>query len=912
MARCPRNSPIVLSLLALLAGLTVYLIAAHYVKAYSDPVGFLFGAEALKDGRLLASRAPVFPVVLAFFLNLLGPAYIFLINLPLVVGLVALLYAVSVQIVNENAAGAEDRKTGHLIGFLAVSIFTIANRKFFPEIVNPFREPLAFSLVLGAAILLLEYRRRRSLFYPAVSALLMGIAIGTRETCVLFLPPIGLWLIIQWIREKRASWFYAGLVFGIGLAIGLAPFFFQNYVYSGNALIPSYSAGKWQDVAHHGLRDIPVAGMSFRYFSNTAPDSFVHFLHKYGPAGYPLFLTGLAMCIKRRMGSALLLLLPAALIHFFFYCFYWYVKGRYLFIVELFAVPFIAVGCMALLRFAAARLGTLTPLRIKRAELFLPVSIVGFALITLAFSASTGDGRLKVWHIKPFREYALSRLNSPATFLGNRHICHMLSWHLGGTPCELSLNFEESAGRKARLEDDFSEFGPSIIRSVSEGNYYVYGDRRPPLLKHWFDCEKVFSFSDVPVPVDHYGKPLTEGLYHVTPWKSREVERSLEVPSESEAYLLVVDCFRLWDYAGRSFCRLNVADSPASHELSSSGPQFFTVSSSAVRNGCIDVRLASDAPLPAMPAFEIIPMNSEWTMPLGAGYETWYYPYLSPDLLRASPLKSDGCMLFGHGEIELPVFAGRDREVFAEFRFEYVQDGIERDDTSCIVADGGHGSRQQLLPPKRAQDTLAVSLGQGTGDLVFQTVKFHTSLMDFAEQTSLINCRRLSKPNFVKLYDARIFTIPSGLKPDLQIDMGSACDAPFVNAGFYWRERYDPATVVRWTTGEGIVRLPLSRTGRDVTFSARCVAVSPSGYMETARFQFNAWQVPPDSVELSQLPDNRVEYTFVVPAQYVAAEGDSLLRIESRPWQPAETGISADTRKLGLMVERIDISPVAP
>jgi MYXO-CTERM domain-containing protein len=114
----------------------------------------------------------------------------------------------------------------------------------------------------------------------------------------------------------------------------------QNVLHSGQFWLPSYAARRWESGGAIIVPDeFPVPGMQFSYLLTTGRRTLLFFADKYGWWGLGLLAVGLGWAVRRREVRVLLLLLPALLTNLLFYSFYYYVKGRYLFVVDLFAVP---------------------------------------------------------------------------------------------------------------------------------------------------------------------------------------------------------------------------------------------------------------------------------------------------------------------------------------------------------------------------------------------------------------------------------------------------------------------------------------------------------------------------------------------------------------------------------------------
>ncbi len=888
--------------------LTVYLIGAHYVKAYSDPVGFLFLAEAMQEGHPVTSRAFVYPAFLVMALQLLGPIYIFLSNLLFILLLVYLIYIVSTQLAvgsNHNETFASDKKG--LVGLFAVCMFIIANRRFLVEILNPFREPLAFSLLVGSMALLLAYDSNRGLLKGVFAGMLVGLAISTRETCMLILPSIGLWWLCCYIRDKSHAWLRVIPIIVIGLMIGLIPFFVQNYMHSGNVAVPSYAAGKFEDITSKNW-DIPVLGMSLRHFSSTGRQSLIFLYEKYRWIGWFLFGIGVIRSMCRKSWPVLLLFLSAAFLHLLFYCFYWYMKERYLFVVELFVVPLMAIGFVTLLEIIC----NWGPRFFKQS---FPWICKGFAMgfivllgITLseAYQSRRGNA-LKVWNIKTFQSHAIPTLKAPYTFLGSRHFNHLFTWLLRGESNELIRSFDKEKVKEVGLDKALELFGASAIDYIGKGNYYIYGDHSPPLFQNWFDIREVLSLQDIPVPIDHYGKPLDKGLYKVETWKNTSINKNIEIPVDADAYLLKLDAYRLWDYPSRSYCNLSINGRLVKRSITN-GLQFMNVPVDFVKqHSTINVQITSDGPLPERPVLEIIPINAEMQIPLGALGEVWYYPYLSPELVYPIPLKDDSCLLFKKGTIQLPLFADTNYQVFASFRVELFQRDsyFQKAKHTLIVQASDH--RSSIPLPGQQQATVVVDMGRGCERLGFVDVRLTSTLPGLEDQTALMKQGQIEEWEFIKLFDVRLFAVPIELKSSLSIDIGGQDDGRFLSEGFYPREKYLDQGSIRWTMPHAKIGLPLATSDQGLNVRIRARKARPDPFKANPVFRVNGLSILPENVSMQIDSNNVIEYSFLMKNELDHLSKKTVIEINSEGWNPKKTIGLPDSRDLGLMIDHVEV-----
>lgn len=228
------------------------------------------------------------------------------------------------------------------------------------------------------------------------------------------------------------------------------------------------------------------------------------------------------------------------------------------------------------------------------------------------------------------------------------------------------------------------------------------------------------------VPLDHYGERLTEGLYRVKPWSHLKLERVLKVEHPATAHLLLLDVYNLWDYPNRSYCRVYINDLLVD-EYGSNGVRFIELPRALSGHDTLNLRVESDGPLPQDPICKLIPLDTDFDIPLGA--DVWFYPYLSDTVLCPALLKGDACTFFHAGTIYLPLFAAENRTIIPDFRVEFFQDDpYFRGKPYRFMLDGGGEKTDIVLPGFHRQSQMAIDLGHGAGRLKWVAVNMESTL----------------------------------------------------------------------------------------------------------------------------------------------------------------------------------------
>jgi len=898
----------------LLAVVVFYMLRTHFAKAYSDPVGFVGMALGWAQGHPATDRAPVYPVVLYYLMRALGRDWVFLSNLPFVLLLVILSAATGFLAVRRDASAG--LHAARIAGLATAVVLLVTRGGLLVELINPFREPLAFSLMLGAVVLLAAGWGRRAAAWTAAGAgLCLGLASSTRETIVLMVVPVGLWVLARMWIERRPR---AGIValLAAGFLGGVAPMMMQNRAHSGSVLVPSYAAEKVvaiakrqeiEQLAPAKKWDIPIPGMSRFHFRHTAATTFRKLYLQYGPLGLLLLAAGVVRAVRRRNDLILGLYAPAFLLNLLFYCFYRYYKPRYTLAAELFAIPIAAYGLAGLVDVAEAVIRRLRPPLVGAWRHVAPAAMAVVLATVLLPLAIRGDDRTKVWHLARIREHILPHLDRPAFIMGERHVAFYLAWILDLPSFEYGVEFNAirpDPERRIPVDDRLREQGARSLERFAGGNYYV-DDPVFALGRNWLELTPVVSLDSLPVPFERYGRPIGGWLHKVGPWKENrrtlDVDRGVPGPA-----MLMLDMRRIWDYPGRTQATLRCGpDGPAAPLTN--GVQF--VELPGTNGGPARLELESDRPLPPAPFALVVKPGDPLRVNFGMAGAHFAWNLTCGQLYPNASLPSDSCLLYDRGTLFLPNYAGPDRDVFAFLRVEFIQQSSYwRGSFNTMTAETASGRASIRLPPERTAAALAVSLGRGEGKLRMVPLTLTTSLPSYPAQNSVPLWYEIGgRYGFVKIYEVRVASLPPVDAYPVTVDLGAGEDAPSVGEGFFGPERSGSATA-RWTGARAEVRTRLPRAETDVT--ARWFALPLRKDMKdlVPRFTVNGEAVPPDRVTV--VPGGPVwEYRVRLASGQILADDWNRLGVEVPTWSPARDLGAADSRELGLLLDRIEIGP---
>ncbi|GEM_PF-5225067 len=928
-----------LSACALLGVLAVFFISTHYVMAYSDPNHWLLRAVRLGEGDPMLRRVLLFPAYILVSLKILGPDWVFLANLPFL-----LLLAVIAGKLTGDALTTDQPAHSLTPWIAAIGTLVAAAMLTLPfngaggtdrviRLLNPYRDAGATAMVMTGLWFYLKSELNAKTSTAFVSGLMFGCSMSFRETTPLTVVGVMALFCIKWASEwktlPRNRWAVSLIMGGV---LGITPLLIQNYLYSGYAFIPAYSArlivqeeGRTKEDAHDPDKkpkrkeerldvenaeiqlkaDNLIPAMDPAYFVRNIPTAVKLLDRNLGTLGLILFGAGVAMAVKRRNRVVLGVLLPGWLATFLFFACYSSVKWRYMFGVMALSFPIIGYGTAALIQCgveACRRFGRKENLcdRIPKVSFGLIWVLWVFFLISYAVRQ---PHQMKVWDVASFREDLAPHLETPRTFLGFYHHREMLSWMMDhdfnrtGMGTELNEGILLDQGLEAALKDMSSYFRTEAQKTT----YYSHETRHLPTLSFlWLDAARVVSLETLETKATRYGKELDGWIYHLKPWGQTSFETNLSVQASAESpQVLLINVFRIWDDPDRTFARASLNGVPLIDRLEN-GPQLVEVPAELAGQE-LRLEVESDAPLPSSPIVNTWSMNEEWVMPMGFQRDTWYHSYWSANLVHLSPLREGVSYLWDEGEIRLPTFAASSRKLFAELHLGFFQEDPQYRNLPHWVEVNG---RRYALPPRRENARIVVPLGKGKDALEETLLRFKTSLPSFQDQRRQLIEETLSKWACVQLYSIRVFSLDGEAKDTFSVEMGDATAGAFLVEGVHKSENHLGTYPVRWTTGACQMRIPLASSEKERVVRIRYFA--PPFITEPPELM-----VKGDSLELLEHTtgsDKMHEVTYQLSSDHSTDESEWLqMSVRSKPWSPAEQFDSNDSRTLGIMLHRVDI-----
>jgi hypothetical protein len=388
----------------------------HYdIRAFSDPLNWLHFARHFGTEIHISKFALGFAVFLRAALDLVGPFYVFLVNLPVLMAVYLMASALVVR-----AFRPEDRPPRWQVVAVTLALFFSFDRWLVVQMVNPFRDPLSFLLVLGSAGLLTghaatgETRPAR----VAASGLLLGLACSVRETSVLLLGPFALYAFWSWRADARIRFGRDAFLFIACFFAGLGPLMIQGWLSTGQALLPPQSTVE--------SKLVPGVHFTWACMRGTMQVAGPYFLRMAG-IGLLLLAGSAVWGIWRRNRIIAGLLLPAALVHVVFYAFYWTFVPRYFYAAAVFAVPVAVWGLLLAIRSAAKRMSP----RYQATASSIAVGTIALVAALRLLCIQPDYPRFQIPQARQFAADLQQRLPENSLVLCRRHMCEMVEWFVG-------------------------------------------------------------------------------------------------------------------------------------------------------------------------------------------------------------------------------------------------------------------------------------------------------------------------------------------------------------------------------------------------------------------------------------------------------------------------------------------------
>lgn len=855
-----------------LATVAWWLFRAYRLAPYSDPGLWYACGRDFTETFAHSKRAFGFPLLLNLALRMAGDYPAFLVNLPIL-----LLLGLALALFARRLAGASvgDASRATFLCGAALFLFVAVNDRMLPYLVNPYRDPLSFLLMVTSALLLVRFRQdpARHPWDPAWAGAALAYAMCTRETSVLLLPVLFAYALLARRNQRDLPFARPLLLFLAAFAVVAVPFAMQNYLVTGNPVLPA-QATKSQTFKGH-----LIPGVQLDFLGRTLP-ACLHLLRAHYGVG-TIGLAALAVvCAGFRRGwrePVFGLLLPAIALYLLFYGSYVYPVERYLFVLDLFVVPLAALGVAAL----GDGLAGLAAPRLSPARLLSGIGIA-LCLATAALAGYRATREPPHFNLADMRRLATEvtgAMPADAVLVGDR---------------PLGEFFRSFGLRQARVIDFLTPqvsirhpgVGPSLdaLHRQSPSLYFLNRRalaRRVALRE--FDLAEERRFD-----ADRFHlRPLLESsaftLERIVPWTERHIACRAPVPHGGGATLLEVRTGRLSKWP-RSYARLWAGDQLVSEHL----PDYDSFFLVQLQPGTteLDVRLESDQPLASI--LDVRAQRADTRLALEfAGDAVLEHPTRLSDSFFTRPRMATDPFITADGALVLPT------PTPAGECFLFCLDGR----TALTSGDGPLPATLALpgIPPVTREwpgtgESRRLYLAAPAGAITQDETRIELRIgNENSRATYLLESASVSRARQAA---------------SLHIVLGEDADEPFLVYGFHRAERGDPPGRLtwRWTAPRAALWLPLAPDPRPVRLIVRCRDAVPSAYKAGApRFRLNDRLLASTHEPARDPASKLLEFVFDIPAADWPDDAP-VLEIEANGWVPAERGNSRDHRRLGIML----------
>lgn len=851
-------------MLVMSAVLWVFVLRNYSIRAFSDPLNWLSYAADVSSEFARNRIAVGYALFLHLLQPLAGPYFIFLSNLPLLNLLFVLIGVLTVQAARERETPIDAALVGAGAFLLALGF----QPGLIAQMVNPFRDPLSHVCLFASTVLLVYYVQcpRHPLPALSFSGLLAGFAYAVREPALVMLAAFTLYALVSWWRDRSIPFWKSAFAFGIPLLVGALPIIAQSMASTGQALLPPQATGSGTGIVTNSVIFKRTGSQALNYYTQEAALLF-----------YPA-LVGVAWAAARRHRAFTLLILPAALSYTVLYCFYYVFVRRYFYIVSLLLVPLAAAGVYGAAGWVLAA--------VRRPALKTRV----YGALTLLI-ALVQAGRLlattppqPTFRIAEARRFAreVGALFAPdATVLCRRNLCEMIRYFTPAHSYPLSA-YVPTEGRveepvREGLDGILEQGGPLFVVEIPSHNGR---DDDAVLARRLYDLVPVASF---PAARYHIGELLAASafnVYRVSPWTRKSVSADLPAAA-GPGDVLRIDARHLWGWGGsRTFARLYLNDRLLDRRVDD-GANYYVLP----RGGpaAVALSLRSDDVVPADIAPAMVPRGR----PIVLDFEYAAEPSHVACLLAGfeGPNLKRPCPRFGErATVALPYPGQAGDRVFAEIVLRCPR--REKDGQMPLQIRAGHGTFHAAVPKDRDFHPIVIPLSARDA------------------RVELVLTQVAPEPGDALDLD-RIVLHRVTADPVVTIDVGDESDTPFVGDGFFRREDTLGNRNARWTSDRAFVTLYLPPAKHDVRLRIRGAGGRPpAAAPPDVRVLFNGRAAPPSP---SAALEEDVIFQAVIPRRWVSSS--NVLEVSAAPWLPAEHGLGADTRRLGVLIDRIEVAP---
>lgn len=853
---------------------------SYFIRAYSDSYNWLDFARHFSR-ELTQSRWPYgFPLFLRAALEVVGPFYVYLVNLPVMLVVFGLAAWIG------RFWGDPARRSTLPASWAILSVWVVvlaADAVNFTRYINPYRDPLSYVLLLAAMIMLVVSLSRRRVLGLFGTGAVVGLATSVREPSVLIIVPFGLYGLWAWREARGALPFWRSVMaFLLGVGVALVPLVWQTYATTQQILLPPQSAIETQVIpgAHFNWATLSsVGGMAWDYYVKNDLWLLV------------LAAAGLVTAIRRRHPLILTLILPAAIVYALFYSFYWTFFSRYFYVVVLFLVLMAGYGIHAGLEALVAwRPGVGRRL--------------GWGVLVLAALAS-GKRVLDMEVKAPLHQVPQAQamvrdlaavLPENAVVFAPRHLCEWLDWFM---PCQsyaLPLPHDPRDSVPGQL---LGHVEPLLASNVPLFTAYWPYKGMPQAntvpLRRLYDLEPVASFDPSVYHAKEYAAPPVH-IFRIRPWRHHRVPVEWTSPTDVP-YWFQLDMGYVQEVNATNVqVMLTLGGDPYPRPITQGGAFIGgwtrRVSAAGEGGGAVlesDQLLPREVRMAAGTLDELMELNMGFFSPFD------YTSRWSGDVLPSTAAHNVP-RVTGTAEFELPVPLPETRRVVMEWRIVGAR------------LQPGDAHRIAFYEDERLLATAEIPMDRnGYSAIVplpFEPARETRRIRIVLEDEPETTVPAWQPPAVPEIYRVLLHR-PADDYP-LRVQMGSEADSLHIVSGFSRREGSGDGAY-RWTTGRAEMSFDLPSVEGAVLlqigYSTESIPVGvESGPVEV---RWNGQVLSGE--ERSESPDSRnVTWEGRVPAALVNAGQANRLEWSTPTWTPASFG-AGDTRLLGVKLRWVEI-----
>lgn len=894
---------------AVLASYMALVCTSYFILSSSDPHNWLVFARNFAE-EFGKSRWPYgYPLYLKGVMAVVGPYWVYLANLPSILGMFLLTGWLGTMFAAEDGRAEAEGRDGERTmprswGFLAVLVVVMgadtANQM---NYLNPFRDPPSYLLLLASVGVFVRSLASRRTWGVWIAGALLGLASSIREPSVLMLVPLFAYGLLAWRKGEGEPGLCRNVVaFALGLAVGVAPMLVQSYLSTHQVLIPHnmlLSGPRPEQLS----RSIPGMFFDGSRFALVGGDALKHYLET-EPLLLLLALAGLVAAVRHGNRLVLAVIVPAAFGYALFYSFYRAFFQRYFYVALLFFAMLAGYGLFSMLRLLLAR--GRTPAAGRTAGWCL---LAAMACVT-SFRLLSVRAPVQPHQIPQARAMAavMRELCPDADVIyAARPLCEWIDWFL---ECE-SHPFDSAitSNIRAEIPDDASDlrnvFPPRLARGEKLYTTFwskgVQEEMDAPDVRRVVDRCFVGSFD----PTLYGAGSFLLGavtVHRLEPWTNRTVNLSWPVPERGEyggSYWFMADMGDWIDSHAPATVSVDEASGPPPVIPHGGAWVGGAVADEAAAGRTVGCSIASTDLLP-----RVIPVC---TGPLDEPLVLDFRPYYKFDhlwrwkgdiRLPSEPRLHLGVGIRSGADFELPVPWPElaDTVLALELVSDRVAPGVS---IPVVLSEDGRPLARTEVPGDRSRTRLPVPLAYVPGGEA-RHLHLEVEAQDPPESDSD------PTPIGIECVKATIVRWPVACSARIQV--GDPSDDRHVLSGFSRREK-GVNSPIRWTTGpaELAVFLPPGK-GKFVLRIACGLQGMPAKIMPpdgpSLRVTCDGIEVPGT---LEEVREGGGDYVWqgVLPTE----EGRTPHRIgiDAPTWRPREHGVP-DTRTLGVRIGTIELA----